>query len=222
MSGYPYLDAEVVYAVRYEHAQTAADILCRRTRLAFLNSNAAHLTVDKVVNLMGDELNWTPERRKAEAKACHKVLDKDFLGPVPNKDNASMRAACVADVRQAFDQFAIGEGKQTIRTVDARKIAAELGFPLAEGDTHSLKELDPEQQGVVNFETVVTWWNDNSEARDQKAALENQTIEDDIGNLSAPIQGLSRVPTVFGRRNSGGRNPALIRTESINLNFRGE
>jgi hypothetical protein len=39
--GMPYLDAEVIYAARYEWAVKADDIIARRTRLAFLNKDAA-------------------------------------------------------------------------------------------------------------------------------------------------------------------------------------
>ena len=39
--GMPYLDAEVIYAARYEWAVRADDIIARRTRLAFLNKDAA-------------------------------------------------------------------------------------------------------------------------------------------------------------------------------------
>lgn len=37
VEGFPYLEAEVVYAARHEYAVRAEDVLARRTRLAFLN-----------------------------------------------------------------------------------------------------------------------------------------------------------------------------------------
>ena len=39
--GFPYLEAEVVHAVRHEYAVHAEDVLARRTRLAFLNRYTA-------------------------------------------------------------------------------------------------------------------------------------------------------------------------------------
>ncbi|CAD7927810.1 unnamed protein product [Amoebophrya sp. A120] len=81
----PFLECEVRYAVQTEHACTAADILARRTRLAFVNSNAAHLAVGRVVDIMGEELGWNSSRKQQEVDACHAVLTKDFLGPVPRK-----------------------------------------------------------------------------------------------------------------------------------------
>jgi glycerol-3-phosphate dehydrogenase len=49
--GFPYLEAEVVYAVRHEWALFADDILARRTRLAFLNKDLAIGAIPKVVNV---------------------------------------------------------------------------------------------------------------------------------------------------------------------------
>jgi glycerol-3-phosphate dehydrogenase len=37
ISGFPYIEAEVIYSVRSEMAVRAEDIIARRTRLAFLN-----------------------------------------------------------------------------------------------------------------------------------------------------------------------------------------
>ena len=37
VKGYPYIEEEIIYAVRYEYAVRVEDIIARRTRLAFLN-----------------------------------------------------------------------------------------------------------------------------------------------------------------------------------------
>lgn len=63
---YPYVDGEVRYAVRHEYAQTAVDVLARRTRLAFLNAQAALESLPRVIDIMGEELAWTRERRDRE------------------------------------------------------------------------------------------------------------------------------------------------------------
>ncbi len=50
--GHPYVEAEVVYAVRSELAVTGHDVLHRRTRLAFLDTvaaEAARARVDEIV-----------------------------------------------------------------------------------------------------------------------------------------------------------------------------
>ncbi|OQD67267.1 hypothetical protein PENDEC_c040G04812 [Penicillium decumbens] len=65
---YPFVDGEIRYAVRHEYAQTAVDVIARRTRLAFLNAEAALEALPSVIDLMGEELNWTSHRKENEWK----------------------------------------------------------------------------------------------------------------------------------------------------------
>jgi glycerol-3-phosphate dehydrogenase len=52
----PYIAAEVVWAVRNEMARTIDDVLARRTRALFLNSDAAIAMAPAVAALMAREL----------------------------------------------------------------------------------------------------------------------------------------------------------------------
>lgn len=63
---YPFIDGEVRYAVRHEYAQTAVDVLARRTRLAFLNAQAALEALPKVIDIMAVELKWNSKRKDVE------------------------------------------------------------------------------------------------------------------------------------------------------------
>jgi glycerol-3-phosphate dehydrogenase len=63
---YPFVDGEVRYAVRHEYAQTAADVLARRTRLAFLNAQAALEALPRVIDIMAMELKWDSKRKETE------------------------------------------------------------------------------------------------------------------------------------------------------------
>jgi glycerol-3-phosphate dehydrogenase len=63
---YPFIDGEVRYAVHHEYAQTAADVLARRTRLAFMNAQAALEALPKVIDIMGQELKWDSKRKELE------------------------------------------------------------------------------------------------------------------------------------------------------------
>ena len=63
---YPFVDGEIRYAVRHEYAQTAVDVLARRTRLAFLNAQAALEALPSVIDLMADELKWDNKRKDKE------------------------------------------------------------------------------------------------------------------------------------------------------------
>lgn len=65
---YPYIDGEVRYAVRHEYAQTAVDVVARRTRLSFLNAQAALEALPMIIDLMAEELNWDQKRKDVEWK----------------------------------------------------------------------------------------------------------------------------------------------------------
>lgn len=75
---WPYLEAEVIYAARYEMAQTPLDVLARRTRLAFLDTRAALAAIPRVAELMGRELGWDAprvawEQEKARTQALEAI-----------------------------------------------------------------------------------------------------------------------------------------------------
>jgi len=63
---YPVVDAEVVLAVEQEYAIKAVDVLARRTRLAFIDANAARQAAPRVVEIMGKMLQWDKKRKQAE------------------------------------------------------------------------------------------------------------------------------------------------------------
>ena len=63
---YPFIDGEIRYAVRHEYAQTAVDVLARRMRLAFLNAQAALEALPQVIDMMGEELQWSAKRKETE------------------------------------------------------------------------------------------------------------------------------------------------------------
>lgn len=65
---YPFVDGEVRYAVRHEYAATAVDVLARRTRLAFLNAQAALEALPGVIDIMAEECGWSAKRKDLEWK----------------------------------------------------------------------------------------------------------------------------------------------------------
>ncbi|MBW4487407.1 MAG: FAD-dependent oxidoreductase [Trichocoleus desertorum ATA4-8-CV12] len=75
---YPYLEAEVVYGARYESARSASDMLSRRTRLSFLNSEAAQAALPRVLELLGHTLHWNQAQKQADLDYCMDYL-KDFF-----------------------------------------------------------------------------------------------------------------------------------------------
>ncbi|XP_029461382.1 glycerol-3-phosphate dehydrogenase, mitochondrial isoform X3 [Rhinatrema bivittatum] len=73
VSEFPYIEAEIKYAVK-EYACTAIDVVSRRTRLAFLNVQAAEEALPRIVEIMGKELNWSEEKKMEELETTKQFL----------------------------------------------------------------------------------------------------------------------------------------------------
>ncbi|KAK6540272.1 mitochondrial glycerol-3-phosphate dehydrogenase [Orbilia ellipsospora] len=72
---YPFVDGEIRYAVRHEMAETAVDVIARRTRLAFLNAQAALESLPLVIDTMGEEMQWNKKRKETEWKDAVRFLE---------------------------------------------------------------------------------------------------------------------------------------------------
>jgi len=72
---HPYIEAEVVYTVRHEFAERASDVLTRRLPLAMLDEAAAIAVLPRVIELMADELGWSPKRCTDELKMSMQRLN---------------------------------------------------------------------------------------------------------------------------------------------------
>jgi len=64
----------VIYALS-EYAQTAVDMLARRTRLAFLNVRAAEESLPRIIELMSRELGWSKQREQVRTETCDDGCD---------------------------------------------------------------------------------------------------------------------------------------------------
>nr|CAG4715615.1 unnamed protein product [Naegleria fowleri] len=71
---YPYIEAEVVYSVRYEYALKISDIIQRRTRLFFIDTKVSKQVIPRVSQLMAKELGWSEEERLKQVEECLKEL----------------------------------------------------------------------------------------------------------------------------------------------------
>lgn len=104
ITSYPYTEDEVRYAVRHEYALTAVDILARRTRLAFLNAQAAREALPQVIRIMSKELGWSSERQASEfieGKMFLKTMG--LASDIPFGAIFSKRK--LAEVRNEFSSF---------------------------------------------------------------------------------------------------------------------
>ncbi len=71
---HPVLEAEVLYAVRFELAERVIDVLARRMSLALLDTKATRQAVPRVLKLMTDELGWDQKRIEEETLLVEKRL----------------------------------------------------------------------------------------------------------------------------------------------------
>ncbi|KAJ7537563.1 hypothetical protein O6H91_11G011700 [Diphasiastrum complanatum] len=73
--GYPYLEAEVAYCARNEYCESAVDFIARRSRIAFLDTNAASKAVPRVIEILAQEHKWDIMRKKQELEKARAFLE---------------------------------------------------------------------------------------------------------------------------------------------------
>lgn len=73
---HPYIQAEVIFAVRHEMAVTIRDVLARRLRIEIIDWHATLLCLTIVGELMKKELNWSDEYRNQHVKNYEIILHK--------------------------------------------------------------------------------------------------------------------------------------------------
>ncbi len=75
---HPFLEAEVLHAVRLELAERVIDVLARRMPLALLDTTAARQAAPRVLALMAEELGWDEGRLRSGD--CHGPRRADGRG----------------------------------------------------------------------------------------------------------------------------------------------
>ena len=100
VSNYPYIEEEVRYACR-EYACTIEDVLSRRTRLAFLNSEAAMEVLPRVAEIMAEELGWSRRVKAAQIKSAMAYI-KSYGGRIPVDNDLSVRLPTTSDAKDIF------------------------------------------------------------------------------------------------------------------------
>ena len=61
------------YAVK-EYAATAVDVISRRLRLSFLNNQAAQECLPRIIDIMGEELNWSDSEKTKQMEMAVNFL----------------------------------------------------------------------------------------------------------------------------------------------------
>ncbi|KAH3754670.1 hypothetical protein DPMN_189351 [Dreissena polymorpha] len=101
---YPYLEAEVIYAIR-EYACTAIDVIARRTRLAFCNVHAAEEALPRIVEIMAEEFKWNKQKQEEEMQRAKNFLRKEMgldLGRMKLDEPVNLTKTEINDYIQRF------------------------------------------------------------------------------------------------------------------------
>ena len=78
-----YVPSQVRYAC-HEYAATAVDVISKRLRLSFLNVQAAEECLPRIVEIMGEELNWSKTTKQQQMEQAIEFLRKE-MGKDVNK-----------------------------------------------------------------------------------------------------------------------------------------
>ncbi|XP_001365971.2 glycerol-3-phosphate dehydrogenase, mitochondrial isoform X2 [Monodelphis domestica] len=155
VSEFPYIEAEVKYGIK-EYACSAVDIIARRTRLAFLNVQAAEEALPKIVELMGRELNWNDERKKAELDCATRFLYYEMgyrsrSEQLTDLCEISLQPADIERYKKRFHMFD-KEQKGFITIIDVQRVLESINVQMNQNTLHEiLNEVDLNKNGVVEL-----------------------------------------------------------------------
>ncbi|KAM6268852.1 glycerol-3-phosphate dehydrogenase, mitochondrial isoform 1-T4 [Porphyrio hochstetteri] len=155
VSEFPYIEAEVVYGVK-EYARTAVDMISRRTRLAFLNVQAAEEALPRIVEIMGKELNWSEQKKKEELEAAKKFLYYE-MGYKVKSDQLTDRSEITllpSDIERYKKRFHMfdKDKKGFITILDVQRVLESISVQIAENTLHDiLNEVDLNKNGQVEL-----------------------------------------------------------------------
>ncbi|KAH8279673.1 hypothetical protein KR054_000706, partial [Drosophila jambulina] len=80
---FPYIEAEVKYAVRSEYACSLLDMVARRMRVAFVDAAATLHMLPKVLKIMAAEMSWDEGEQKKQMVAVQEFLVRQMgLGSI--------------------------------------------------------------------------------------------------------------------------------------------
>uniref|UniRef100_U5EWV1 Glycerol-3-phosphate dehydrogenase n=1 Tax=Corethrella appendiculata TaxID=1370023 RepID=U5EWV1_9DIPT len=154
---FPYIDAEVRYGVR-EYACSAIDMVARRMRLAFLNSQAAQEALPIIVDIMGEELKWSKEEKENQIKICTNFLQSE-MGQLVNKRSRDIQAPLNlsdGEVKLYTKRFDIidKDKKGYVSINDIRRALKTFGDGDVSGEElhEILREIDTNMNGQVELD----------------------------------------------------------------------
>eukprot|EP00588_Corethron_pennatum_P007367 CAMPEP_0194286946 /NCGR_PEP_ID=MMETSP0169-20130528/33648_1 /TAXON_ID=218684 /ORGANISM="Corethron pennatum, Strain L29A3" /LENGTH=750 /DNA_ID=CAMNT_0039033497 /DNA_START=37 /DNA_END=2289 /DNA_ORIENTATION=+ len=158
IEGYPFLECEIEWACKNEMVVTVKDMMCLRTRLAFLNSEAAKTVAPRVAEIMQKALGWSKLEKNRQLQEAEEYLAQ-FGGPNMSKD-AIYSAATITDIQDMFKTF---DQKQTgyIDFDEMLLMAKKLGFPMTKMQAEKqFKSMDLDGNNKITEKEFITWWHE--------------------------------------------------------------
>ncbi|NXI80340.1 GPDM protein, partial [Rhipidura dahli] len=155
VSEFPYIEAEVVYGVK-EYARTAVDIISRRTRLAFLNVQAAEEALPRIVDIMGKELNWCEQKKKEQLENAKTFLYYEMgykvkTDQLTDRSEISLVPSDIERYKKRFRMFD-KDKKGFITILDVQRVLESISVQMDENTLHEiLNEVDLNKNGQVEL-----------------------------------------------------------------------
>ncbi|KAK2857082.1 hypothetical protein Q5P01_005817 [Channa striata] len=192
VSEFPYIESEVLYAIK-EYACTAIDVIARRTRLGFLNVQAADEALPRIVQIMGKELDWSQEQRTAELEAAKKFLYHE-MGYRSRSEQLTKTSEINLDYQEVvrykkrfykFDK----ESKGFITTVDVQQVLESINVHIDENALHEiLNEVDLNKNGQVEIDEFLQLMSavKKGQVSDSRLAILMKTAEETL-DMRGPV-----------------------------------
>ncbi|CAH2305558.1 glycerol-3-phosphate dehydrogenase, mitochondrial [Pelobates cultripes] len=155
VSEFPYIEAEVRYALR-EYACSAVDVISRRTRLAFLNVQAAEEALPRIVDIMAKEFNWKEQKKMEELEAAKQFLYYEMgykarSEQLTDRSEINLSPSDVDRYKKRFHKFD-KDKKGFITIVDVQRVLENINVQVDSNNLHEiLNEVDLNKNGQVEL-----------------------------------------------------------------------
>ena len=160
-----------------EYACTIEDILSRRTRLAYLNKDAALAAIPMVADIMTQELGWTADVKAEQIAAATKYINS-YAGRIPDNKETVLRQGSYKNVEELFNAIDT-DGSGFLDRTEVGELASVLGINLSDDDlTAAFNQMDQNGNDRVDLQEFEAWFNNSNECKfyqklSQELSLEN-------------------------------------------------
>uniref|UniRef100_A0A8C9SFR1 Glycerol-3-phosphate dehydrogenase, mitochondrial n=1 Tax=Scleropages formosus TaxID=113540 RepID=A0A8C9SFR1_SCLFO len=192
VSEFPYIESEVLYAVK-EYACTTIDVIARRTRLGFLNVQAADEALPRIVEIMGKQLRWSEQKKRVMCSVAEELAAaKQFLyhemgykarsEQLTNMSEIALTPSEVDRYKKRFHKFD-KENKGFITTVDVQQVLESISIQIDENTLHEiLNEVDLNKNGQVELNEFLQLMSavQKGQVSDSRLAILMKTVEESL------------------------------------------